>query len=127
MLLIITYTPLKIYNGTALAVPLEIQGQPLPINELNGTPPKEACPISNLHRFKPLFYLMVPRFKCRFASNVASLQRSLRFKCRFASKVASLQMSLRFKCRFASPKTLLQYCIIQIPLFHLFKRSHIFI
>ena len=44
------FTPLKIYNGTALAVQLEIHGQPLPINELNGMPPKEACPISNLHR-----------------------------------------------------------------------------
>jgi DNA adenine methylase len=32
-------TTLKIYNGTAKAVPLEIQGQPLPINELNGAPP----------------------------------------------------------------------------------------
>ena len=46
------FTPLKIYNGTAKAVPLEIQGQQLPINELNGDASKEACPISNLHRFK---------------------------------------------------------------------------
>ena len=38
------YTPLKIYNG--------IQGQQLPINELNGDASKEACPISNLHRLK---------------------------------------------------------------------------
>jgi hypothetical protein len=42
-------TPLKMYNGTALAVPLEIQGQPLPINELNGEA-QTAYPISNLHR-----------------------------------------------------------------------------
>jgi hypothetical protein len=50
-----TFTPLKIYNGTPLAkqsVPLEIQGQQLPINELNGTPLKGACPISNIHRCK---------------------------------------------------------------------------
>jgi hypothetical protein len=49
------FTPLKIYNGTPLAkqsVPLEIQGQQLPINELNGTPLSGACPISNLHRCK---------------------------------------------------------------------------
>jgi len=32
--------------------PLEIQGQQLPINELNGTPLSGACPISNLHRCK---------------------------------------------------------------------------
>jgi C1A family cysteine protease len=46
------YTPLKIYNGTPSGVPIEIQWQPLPINELNGTPLDGACPISNLHRFK---------------------------------------------------------------------------
>jgi hypothetical protein len=46
------FTPLKIYNGTPEGVPLEIQGQQLPINELNGTPLKGACPISNLHRCK---------------------------------------------------------------------------
>ena len=46
--------PLKIYNGTPLSVSLEIQEQQLPINELNGTPLKGACPISNLHRCKPL-------------------------------------------------------------------------
>jgi hypothetical protein len=46
------FTPLKIYNGTPEGVPLEIQGQQLPINELNGTPPLGACPISNLHRCK---------------------------------------------------------------------------
>jgi hypothetical protein len=52
---ITSYTPLKNYNGTlsfARGVPLEIQGQQLPINELNGTPPLVACPISNLHRCK---------------------------------------------------------------------------
>jgi len=49
------FTPLNIShvrNGMPLAkqsVPLEIQGQQLPINELNGTPPR-ACSISNLHR-----------------------------------------------------------------------------
>jgi hypothetical protein len=31
-------------------VPLEIQGQQLPINELNGTPFQGTCAISNLHR-----------------------------------------------------------------------------
>ena len=45
------YTPLKIYNETPEGVSLEIQGQPLPINELNGTPLWGACAISNLHRF----------------------------------------------------------------------------
>jgi hypothetical protein len=44
--------PLKIYNEKTLSVPLEIQGKILPINELNGTTPKKACPISNLHRRK---------------------------------------------------------------------------
>jgi len=44
---------LKIYNGTPEGVPLEIQGQQLPINELNGTLLSGACPISNLHRCKP--------------------------------------------------------------------------
>ena len=43
--------PLNISNGTP-AVPPEIQWQPLPINELNGTPPQVECPISNLHRPK---------------------------------------------------------------------------
>jgi len=43
---------LKIYNGTPEGVPLEIQGQQLPINELNGTPPLGARAISNLHRCK---------------------------------------------------------------------------
>jgi hypothetical protein len=33
IILFTPFTPLKIYNGTALSVPLEIQGQPLPINE----------------------------------------------------------------------------------------------
>lgn len=44
-----SFTPLKIYNGTPECVP---QGQPLPINELNETPPKGECPISILHRCK---------------------------------------------------------------------------
>ena len=52
MLHLCTFTPLKIYNGTPEGVPLEIQWQQLPINELNGTPLKGACPISNLHRCK---------------------------------------------------------------------------
>jgi len=52
-----TFAPLKIYNGTPEGVPLEIQGQQLPINELNGTPLSGACPISNLHRCKmPIIY-----------------------------------------------------------------------
>ena len=38
------FTPLKIYNGTPEGVPLEFQGQQLPINELNGTPPKGRVP-----------------------------------------------------------------------------------
>ena len=49
-------TPLNIYNGTPSS---KAEGRlnrdlrkPLPINELNGTPPKAACPISNLHRCK---------------------------------------------------------------------------
>ena len=46
------YTPLNIYNETPEGVSLEIQGQPLPINELNGTPPNGACAISNLHQSK---------------------------------------------------------------------------
>ena len=46
------FTPLKFYNGTSKGVPLEIQGQQLPINELNGMPLKRACLISNLHRCK---------------------------------------------------------------------------
>jgi len=48
------FTPLKIYNETPSGVPLEIQGQQLPINELNGTPLEGACPISNLHRYKKI-------------------------------------------------------------------------
>jgi len=43
-------TPLKIFNGMPSDVPLEIQGQQLSINELNGPPPKGVCPISNLHQ-----------------------------------------------------------------------------
>jgi hypothetical protein len=56
-------TPLKICNGTPLAkqsVPLEIHGEPLSINELNGTPYSEAkgaYPISNLHRWKEEKYI----------------------------------------------------------------------
>jgi len=46
------FTPLKMYNGTHSGVPLEIPGQQLPINELNGTSPNGACPISNLHLCK---------------------------------------------------------------------------
>ena len=41
------FAPLKNYNGTAKAVPREIQGQPLPINELKGKPPMEVCPALN--------------------------------------------------------------------------------
>ena len=33
----LSFIPLKIYNRTGLAVPVEIQEQRLPINELNGT------------------------------------------------------------------------------------------
>jgi len=46
-----SFTPLKIYNGTPLAkqsVPLEIQGQQLPINELSAI--ARGTPLSNLHR-----------------------------------------------------------------------------
>jgi hypothetical protein len=45
------FTPLKISIGTPNGVLPEIQGQQSPINELNGAPPLEASPISNLHRF----------------------------------------------------------------------------
>lgn len=51
------FTPLKIDNGTPSGVPLEIQEQQLPINELNGTPPVVGCPISNLHQCKGQRYL----------------------------------------------------------------------
>ena len=58
------FTPLKIYNGTPEGVPLEIQGQQLPINELNGTPLKGACPISNLHRCKgTMVFSQIERYK----------------------------------------------------------------
>jgi len=46
------FTRFHIYNVTPLGVQQEIQGQQLPINELNGTPPEGACPISNLHLCK---------------------------------------------------------------------------
>ena len=48
-------TPLNIYNGTAFpsgAVPQDMKGQPLPINQLKGNPPREDCSISNVHRCK---------------------------------------------------------------------------
>lgn len=48
-------THLKIYNETPEDVLLEIQGQQIPINELNGTTLEGACPISNLHRFKEYY------------------------------------------------------------------------
>jgi len=35
----------------------EIQGQQLPINELNGTPLEGECAISNLHRYKNGYYI----------------------------------------------------------------------
>jgi hypothetical protein len=41
-------TPLNIYNGTPKGVPLEIQGQQLPINELNGTPQRGRVPFQIL-------------------------------------------------------------------------------
>jgi len=46
------FTPLKISIGTPNGVLPEIQRQQSPINELNGAPPLEASPISNLHRFQ---------------------------------------------------------------------------
>jgi len=81
------FTPLKIYNGTTkvgasrsvsggerlehgcerseqkCSVPKDIQGQPLPINELNCTPLSEACPVSNLHRCKTLFSISIDIIK----------------------------------------------------------------
>ena len=45
-------TPLNIYNGTPLGVPQDVQGQPLPINQLKGNPPTEDCSVSNVHRCK---------------------------------------------------------------------------
>ena len=44
------YTPLNIYNGTPLGVTQDVKGQPLPINQLKGNPPREDCSISNVHR-----------------------------------------------------------------------------
>jgi hypothetical protein len=41
-----------VYNRTAKAVMLEIQGQQLPIYQLKGMPTLEARPISNLHQCK---------------------------------------------------------------------------
>jgi len=48
----ILFTPLNIYNGSSSGVPLDLQGQQLPINELNGTSLKGVCPILNLHLCK---------------------------------------------------------------------------
>jgi hypothetical protein len=56
-------TPLNISNGTPLlricfasaspeGVPQDVKGQPLPINQLKGTPPTEECSVSNVHRSK---------------------------------------------------------------------------
>jgi hypothetical protein len=49
-------TPLNISNGTPSAspesVPQDVKGQPLPINQLKGTPPLEECSDSNVHRSK---------------------------------------------------------------------------
>ena len=46
------YTPLNISNGTQLSVPQDVKGQPLPINQLKGTPSMEECSVSNVHRCK---------------------------------------------------------------------------
>ena len=45
-------TPLNISNRTQLSVPQDVKGQPLPINQLKGTPPLEECSDSNVHRCK---------------------------------------------------------------------------
>ena len=45
-------TPLNISNRTQLSVPQDVKGQPLPINQLKGTPPLDECSVSNVHRFK---------------------------------------------------------------------------
>jgi dihydrofolate reductase len=52
-----TNTPLNIYNGTPEGVPPDVQGQPLPINQLKGNPPMEDCSISNGHRCKRIFVI----------------------------------------------------------------------
>ena len=44
------FTPLNIYNGTPSGVPQDVKGQPLPINQLKGSPPTEDCSVSNVHR-----------------------------------------------------------------------------
>jgi hypothetical protein len=58
-------TPLNISNGTPAAspesVPQDAKGQPLPINQLKGTPPTEECSVSNVHRFKKKGLLDVQR------------------------------------------------------------------
>lgn len=51
-MLVKTFTPLNIYNGTLKSFPQNMEGQLLPINELKDNPPVEDCPISNLHRCK---------------------------------------------------------------------------
>jgi hypothetical protein len=48
----ITFTPLKIYNGTPEGRLNRDLRATLPINELKGKPPTEDCPILNLHRCK---------------------------------------------------------------------------
>jgi hypothetical protein len=46
------YTPLNIYNGTPFWRLNRDLRATLPINELQGNPPSEGCPILNLHRCK---------------------------------------------------------------------------
>jgi hypothetical protein len=46
------YTQLKIYNGTPEGRLIRDSIATLPINQLKGNPPKEDCPISNVHRCK---------------------------------------------------------------------------
>lgn len=48
------YKPLNICNGTPEERPTRDSRVTLPINELKGNPPTADCPISNLHRCKPL-------------------------------------------------------------------------
>jgi hypothetical protein len=59
------FTPLNISNGTQFSVPQDVKGQPLPINQLKGTPPMEECSISNVHRC-----IRFVSYSCNFQSNI---------------------------------------------------------
>jgi hypothetical protein len=50
---LVTFTPLKIYNGTPDGRLNRDLRATLPINQLKGKPPRAVCPILNVHRCKP--------------------------------------------------------------------------